>query len=369
MNPTDSNAMPSRQTLDEASAWFVDFRVGDMDLKSREAFNAWLRRSPEHIRAYLQIAETYSQVPALKDRPALNVNDLLARARADGNVFPIAPAPTERRESVAASTGRVFSRFQRPIAAAAGIVMLIAVAFFAYKALNSPTYTTAIGEQRQITLDDGSTVVLNARSSLRARLTKDERKIDLLSGQALFDVAKDSARPFTVRSQGTVIRAVGTQFDVYQRKSGTTVTVVEGRVSVVSEDISPSDGPLETDSSTFKRGPEVRAHRPAPTYLSAGEQAIVASGAVQKLDRAVTTVATAWTRRKLVFDGSPLTDVADEFNRYNKRELIIRGRDAESFHVSGVYSSTDPASLIRFLKAQPGIHVQETSTEVVVSRE
>ena len=83
MKPMDTNAMPSRQILDEASAWFVDFRVGDTEFSTREAFNAWLLRSPEHIRAYLQIAETYSQLPALKGRPALDMNDMLARARAD----------------------------------------------------------------------------------------------------------------------------------------------------------------------------------------------------------------------------------------------------------------------------------------------
>ncbi len=55
----------NRQILDEASAWFVDFRVGDVDLTARERFDQWLRQSPEHIRAYMEIARTYVELPAL----------------------------------------------------------------------------------------------------------------------------------------------------------------------------------------------------------------------------------------------------------------------------------------------------------------
>jgi transmembrane sensor len=355
MKTTDSLMVPSRQILDEASAWFVDFRVGDADLKTREAFNAWLCRSPEHIRAYLQIAETYSQLPALKGRPALNVEKLAARACSDGNVFPFAPVPSELLERAATLKSRGIPNLRRPFMAAAGIVMLAALSFLGYNSLHSSTYTTGTGEQRQITLDDGSTVLLNARSRLRARFSKHNREIDLLSGQALFDVAKDSARPFTVRSQGVLIRAVGTQFDVYQKKNRTTVTVVEGKVSVVSTKSAPRSEivPLDKVSSS-------------PAYLTAGEQAIVSAGSVLKLKKNATSAATAWTQRRLVFDGTPLTDVADEFNRYNERELTVRGSGAGSFHVSGVYSSMDPASLLRFLKAQPGITVQETETEIIV---
>jgi len=58
---------------------------------------------------------------------------------------------------------------------------------------------------------------------------KAERNVELIDGQALFEVAKDKTRPFVVRSGATLVRAVGTQFDVYRKRSGTTVTVIEGR--------------------------------------------------------------------------------------------------------------------------------------------
>src|SRR5690606_26847429 len=90
------------------------------------------------------------------------------------------------------------------------------------------------GEQRTVTLADGSVIELNARSRIKVRYADRERAIDLLQGQALFRVAKDPTKPFIVASGGTYVRAVGTQFDVYKKSVGTVVTVVEGRVAVTT---------------------------------------------------------------------------------------------------------------------------------------
>jgi transmembrane sensor len=77
--------------------------------------------------------------------------------------------------------------------------------------------------------------------------------------------------------------------------------------------------------------------------------------------------AVAWTDRLIVFEGTPLTQVVEEFNRYTRRQLVIRDASLETFHISGVYSSSDPASLVRFLRAQDGIDVVETDTEIRIS--
>jgi transmembrane sensor len=60
--------------------------------------------------------------------------------------------------------------------------------------------------------------------------------------------------------------------------------------------------------------------------------------------------------------------VAEEFNRYNERQLIIQDPALYDFHVSGVFSSTDPASLVRFLRERPGVKVIETATEIRVAK-
>src|SRR3982074_3818327 len=82
----------NRQILDEASEWFVDFRAGDVDSQARERFDLWLRQSPEHTRAYIEIETTYVVLPTLNPERKHDVHELLAYARSEGNVVPLALA-------------------------------------------------------------------------------------------------------------------------------------------------------------------------------------------------------------------------------------------------------------------------------------
>jgi ferric-dicitrate binding protein FerR (iron transport regulator) len=94
----------NRQILEEASEWFVDFRVGDVDAAARAHFDEWLRRSPEHIRAYWEIAKTYVELPDQSDFGKLDIAALIAYARSDDNVVPLnAGAQPNRPHGMAAA--------------------------------------------------------------------------------------------------------------------------------------------------------------------------------------------------------------------------------------------------------------------------
>src|SRR5271154_6671636 len=91
------NSALNAQILDEASEWFVDFRVGDVDAAARERFDEWLRRSPEHIRAYIDIARTYVELPPPSPTGEIDVQALIAYANSEGsNVVPLAPSVAGR---------------------------------------------------------------------------------------------------------------------------------------------------------------------------------------------------------------------------------------------------------------------------------
>ncbi len=180
-----------------------------------------------------------------------------------------------------------------------------------------------------MTLADGSTIDMNARSRIRIRFSKHARDVDLLDGQALLTVAKDSARPFTVSSDYTRVRAIGTQFVVYRRRSGTTVTVLEGKVSVLP---GGADGPADAcwrckpDGGQPPRS-SIEARRPTATRLSDGRRAgdderAHPDGSASRGHDDSDGLDSAADR----LPGRPLTEVVEEFNRYNLRQMIIRAR-------------------------------------------
>jgi len=235
------------------------------------------------------------------------------------------------------------------------VIFAAGLAWWVYLS-EADTYRTGVGEQRTVRLFDGSTIELNAFSSIRVSLSKSVRDVDLVEGQAFFHVAKNPARPFLVHSDGTIVRAVGTQFDVYRKSTGTVVTVLEGRVAV-------ADGPGAVG--------QVDAAAPAQLFLIAGEQVTVpAQHRMEdrpKPKQADVAVATAWVQKRLVFEETPLAEVAEEFNRYNTRHLLIVDPQLRTLGISGVYSSTDPDSLLGFLRAQPNIQLSESPGEIRVT--
>lgn len=351
------NGKVNQQVIEEASTWFVDFRVGDVDGHRRQEFHEWLRRSPEHIQAYLDIAMAYAELPAPGGAGEIDIQALVdeARSSAGANVVAMASLtaassahenqPSRRRPASTART-RVF-------AIAASILLSVTLAFAGWLYRERDTYATGIGEQRSLILADGSTVELNSRSRIRVRYLEHERRIELLEGQALFEVAKNKQRPFIVDTGDTQIRAVGTQFDVYRKNGGTVVTVVEGKVAVGT----------------------ARSAVPA-SLLAAGEQLTIGSApdvAVTGIRVAVVpkqvdiSTATAWKQRQLVFEDASLAEVAEEFNRYSARPIIVEAGAADSFHISGTYSSTHHESLLRFLRVQSGIKLIETDRDIRIT--
>jgi transmembrane sensor len=382
MGNRPGSAPEGRDIVAEASAWFAEFREGDVPAATRARFDEWLRRSPEHIQAYLEVSAAWSELPTGDPEGRIDVTALLARAResADDNVVAFGARGEDAGPRGLARGPLTPRRRSLPALAASIAFALMLLGLTAWLvAFRADTYSTGVGEQRTVRLADGSTVELNALSSIRARLSKTLRDIELTRGQALFHVAKDRARPFIVQSEGVTVRAVGTQFDVYRKRNGTTVTVLEGEVAVVPGRDSRTE-PKE-DSAPSILGSRGRAPDPqgaaadeaagangATILVSAGEQVTVTPHEVQKRHKADVAAATAWVEQRLIFEATPLSDVADEFNRYNTRKLVIADPALRSVGISGVYSTADPASLVGFLRSQPNLQVTETQTEIRLTR-
>ena len=210
----------NRQILDEAGAWFVEFRTGNPTARAREEFMQWLRRSPDHIRAYLDISQHYVRLPGSANVAVTEADRLLEKARSrltEGvvSIEGVRAAPSAISDR---SRDAIQRSFTVGIAAAA---LILAGTTTLYVLLQRGVYSTGSGEERTVTLEDASRIELNTRTRLQVRYSKGLRQVYLLEGQALFQVAKDSSRPFVVRTDSAQVRAVGTEFDVYRHGAET----------------------------------------------------------------------------------------------------------------------------------------------------
>jgi transmembrane sensor len=229
---------------------------------------------------------------------------------------------------------RTFTPTWQKVAACLLFAAIIAAGGMWWLSPRAVTYETRAGELHTVKLPDGSTIQMNARSRIQSEFTARERTVDLIAGEALFSVAKDAERPFTVRSDSTRVRALGTQFDVYRKDSGSVITVVQGAVSVDE------------------------------VLVYAGEQATTTAHAPTQVHAANAATAIAWTEGQLVFDSTPLRDVAAELNRVGTRRLLLEDNSILNLHITGVFPANDPAALITFLRARFGVTVEETDQEI-----
>jgi transmembrane sensor len=348
------------QILQEAADWLVNMRDGTPDERSRAQFAQWLCKSPEHVRAYLELQSMWRDMAALASRGETSPEALLRNATATGSVIAFEDiAPVQPMDEVSKhARGPGVS-----LAIAASIVLVcVAAALGWWQFARFAVYATDIGEQRSIKLIDGSIIELNARSRLKIIYSERERKVELLEGQGLFRVAKEAQRPFVVYSGDVRVRALGTQFDVHQKAGGTIVTVLEGSVEVSAP---PARQPSGTPGGLVAHvSPQATA---TSLELRAGQQVEVAASGLEQPTVANLESATAWTHRQIVFDSAPLTDVAREFNRYNHRQLRIDDPALGHVFITGVFSSSDSTSLLRFLREQPDLAVEESETEVRIT--
>jgi transmembrane sensor len=346
--------------LEQASHWWELLHSENASSTDHREFGEWVARSPERVEAYLQTARL---VQAIKSPrliwPSTAAEALIREAKARPEA--VLPFSTGR---VPARVKRQGARYFHKMAWGAAAVLLMGIGLALFMQQRPQEFRTALGEQRSVLLADGSRVTLNTASAIEVNLHKSRRWVRLVKGEALFEVAHDAARPFEVRAGNAVIGDVGTQFNVDMRSRGTTVTVVEGQVAVNSA--GPEEG---TGAQTAHRGPDSMS---AALILGANDRIVITPSGLGALQRGINVAAAVvWTHRQLMFEHQPLSDVAEEFNRYNKDRIDIESAELKRQEVTGVFEAKDPASFVAFLSSIPGVEIRKGAdgAHVVTLRE
>ena len=180
--------------------------------------------------------------------------------------------------------------------------------------------TTTTAERHMTTLEDGSQAELNAQTTLVVDFKRDERRVRLMSGEALFTVAKDAKRPFVVETSIGSVRVTGTVFNVRAANTERVeVTVLEGTVRVRSSGNAAYEQPV-----------------------TAGLQAAISNKAVivRTLPEGAAQDATAWRQGQVVFNDTPLSEAIERFAAYHARAIVVDPKTA-NLRLGGRFSLDD----------------------------
>ena len=229
---------------------------------------------------------------------------------------------------------------------AAAAVLIVAAGLYLFipsPVKESPLLTehTLIKEIKEITLPDGSVVVLNANSSLKysAHFSEDSTRVVYLTGNAYFKVKKMSGhRPFIVHADQLSIRVTGTEFNVNARTKATDIVLTSGRVNVTLKDDSRSTA-----------------------YMEAGERL--------KLDtlkhRFVTTAAntelytTAWKEKEWHFQETTLDNIAELIREYYGMDMVFTNSAQQKLMITAIVSVNDFSTLINVIAKTLNIKIKE----------
>ncbi len=318
------NSTPTPSPIATAAEWLTALQAQDLSLRDRERFAEWLRRSPVHVDEFLRLTALQGHLtrwPGLHDIDLASLEAEVAQGGAA--VVPLAALPPEAAASI--DQPRRLQPVWRFAATAAVVLAAAAWSFVEHPAWfgGAERYVTAVGEQRSVTLADGSHVQLNVRSDLSARVDEHARDLQLEAGEALFKVAQDSARPFRVHTPQAVIEALGTEFNVHVAQGRTIVTLLEGRVAV-------------TPAASASGANQSIALQPGQQLQVAGDAA-----AIPRPQPGDPAAAMAWTQRRLVFDNAPLAQVAAEFNRYSRQSLVVNDPRLRDARITAVFDADD----------------------------
>jgi transmembrane sensor len=198
-------------------------------------------------------------------------------------------------------------------------------------------HVTPVGGFERVPLADGSRVELNTDTAIEVAYSRNRRRVDLERGEAFFQVAKDARRPFVVDAGTYQVTAVGTAFSVRRDELGTEIVVTEGTVRV-----DRSDG--------------LRPGRPLLVHAGAAAALGRDGPVVSQVSLAQVEGDLGWRQGVLVFADRPLREVAAEFNRYNRRQLVVVDPEVGNVLIAGRFRPTNLDGLVRLL--EPGFGVE-----------
>lgn len=326
---TASETPPMEQTGSaqiqlQAAEWIMEQNeTGQWDDTRQSALDAWLSQSPSHLLAYWRLKATWERTHRL------------AALRAD-------PIGTHRVTPHKSRWPLTFGLL------AATTIVAATVGWFLFRpgATSDRIYQTPVGGHEVIALADGSRIELNTATEIRVRPRW--RTVELIKGEAYFQIKHDSMDPFTVLASGHRVTDLGTKFIMRTNGKRLQVTLLDGSVR------------FESASPATRKHSEV---------LKPGDVAVATANSVS-IEQTTTQAlsdASAWRRGMLVFRDATLAEAAEEFNRYNDEQIVVHGSRAAKLKIDGTFHFDNVAGFTNMAQHVLDLQVRRSNGEIAIS--
>ncbi|MBU2925651.1 FecR domain-containing protein [Colwellia sp. 1_MG-2023] len=252
-------------------------------------------------------------------------------------------------------------------------------------------FDTGVGENLSRVMPDGSIIWLNSSTRVQVNYTGEYRRINLLEGEAHFEVAKDKTRPFEVYADNRLVRATGTAFTVHKVMGAIEVLVSEGTVELAIVDntlvVIPDDYQALKIEGNFEK-PKSSNNSTTPLLqtvaqpvkvkkilgnLSAGQRISIPTQSnivsdIDELDTSEVSRFLSWKKGKLVFAGESLEEVIKEITRHTQVQIDVLDPKLKSMRIGGQFQIGETDTLFYVLESGFGISVNKLNDKHVQLR-
>jgi transmembrane sensor len=324
---TDHPQQQQERLLDEAMDWLMRLNEAPTDAALIAAWDDWLQASEAHAGPWARICRTWA---ALGDMPAA----------APEAVLPVIDAVPSQSASL---QGGRFPRRGLGLAVATFMSAAALVAVLVAPTLQmrfEADFRTGAGETQIVTLADGSKVTLAPETALAEDFDGGARHVRLLSGEAFFEVERDSARPFVVAAPDVSVRVLGTAFSVRDTGHGTRVELAHGAIALTPD---KAEAGAEL---TLQPGDVVNVER--------------ADGKTERSQVDPADIA-LWRTGQLAVTDQPLGEVVALIQRQHAGWIVMPESDIAALRVTGLYDLSDPDKALMALVAPFGLQIRKAS--------
>ncbi len=336
--------------IDREAAEWVAKKIGGFTAKDQDVFFDWLAADPRHGEWYEKHQKTWKEL------------DLLAQWLPEHSDRP-------NQDLLKYHISRSFWGWMSGIAAALILGFVVFASMTVPRTSEYERTNLVANAYESHELPDGSIVELNEGAALKVNYTKGLRRVELVSSEAHFNVAKDPDRPFVVRVRGIDIRAVGTAFNVRLSDETVQVIVTDGKVQIT---VLPPESEIEEsmsyDESLFQQELVVGQMTEVPLNREMPQVEDVHQPEVKDVSLGEMNQLLSWKPQMFKFDSTPLSEVIQEFNSRNQTYLVIGDAELARLPIVASFRSANVEHFVELLQLSMDLKVERERDERIILR-